>query len=183
MVFTIYTLLHSNKYLKSSNYISIGDQVFRCQLKEHVYVYLFKRTFNELAICINLNLGTLVYAKYSIAVNGNFSAETRFKKYWKITEKLTKKPWKIRFSLYFVVSISRNVNNILFSKTRFCRSLVFLLKIKLKQKTCLKLFVPIHFYVFAVFSRFLRKFPIFLQMILKFWNSKRSLEITLTFPL
>ena len=31
-----------------------------------------------------------MYANYSVAVNKNFSAETRFKKYWKLAEKSTK---------------------------------------------------------------------------------------------
>ena len=35
-------------------------------------------------------LGTLIYAKYSVASNGNFSDETCFKKYWKLTEKSKK---------------------------------------------------------------------------------------------
>ena len=41
-------------------------------------------------------LGTLLYAKYSVAVDGNFSAEPRFKKYWKLTKKSTKNRWKIK---------------------------------------------------------------------------------------
>ena len=38
-------------------------------------------------------LGTLLYAKYSVAVNGNFSTEIRFKKYWKLRE-IDEKPLK-----------------------------------------------------------------------------------------
>ena len=40
-------------------------------------------------------VGTLLYAYYSVTVNGNYSAETRFKKYSKLTENSTKKPRKI----------------------------------------------------------------------------------------
>ena len=39
-------------------------------------------------------LGTLFKAYYSVAVNGNFSAETRYKKYWKLEDKSTKNPLK-----------------------------------------------------------------------------------------
>ena len=53
-----------------------------------------------IAIYVNHNLIQALYFQpwahyymhyiYSVPVNGNFSAETRFKKYWKLTEKLTK---------------------------------------------------------------------------------------------
>ena len=32
-------------------------------------------------------LGTLSYAYYSVAINGNFSTVTRIEKYWKLTER------------------------------------------------------------------------------------------------
>ena len=70
----------------------------------------------------------------TVAVNGNFKAENRLKKYWKLTEKCTENPLKQEFVHYMFLSISYTI----FSKTNSSERLVFYMKIKFNQKSTFK---------------------------------------------
>ena len=66
---------------------------------------------------------------YSVAANANFKAETCFKKYWKLTEKSTKKRWKITTKKkieFEKKKLRRNFLNWIFSirKRTYCKNAI-----------------------------------------------------------
>ena len=88
-------------------------------------------------------LGTLLYAKYSMAINESFITENRLKKYWQLTEKLTTNPWKTRiYPLCFFVNMSIS---------HFCDWFIFFIEKKLHFKIP-RIFFQIHFLFYNGFS-------------------------------
>ena len=138
------------------------------------YLVLFSPFFALIIVIrfILSMLSTLLCAYYSVEFNGNFSAETRFKKYWKLSRRNRRKIcWKVT---------QKNINK--FEKKNLLENFfrlnnIFNKNTNLSQKCLFENIVYVSRYwqktlcVNSGFRQFLSEFLIFLKTGFSCWNS------------